>query len=403
MKRILSAACLVLTPVTALAEQGTELAHWSQSQSSDSQQQGEAPATPPAQPSDAPQQAPASGGPAATATEAKPAEEEKVKAGSAVLTPEQLAKLQGLFVSASIDQYVGLGTFVAPDRASSVGTWVNAFLSYRKIIGGRNFALGVQPFGAQGVTYEYTMPDNATGRRIVNDDARIALSMPALYKSSLTGITLNPNINIIIPTTPMSWHAGLITRLGVGGSAQRGFGLPIGSLQASLGGFATYGIYTQTANVVKPDDRRDQQGNNVVLTRAGETYADIAGNNSMINVRASVGATWLVNDWFFISGGYGVIANWKYPSTNQRDQFTPQGMTSTGQNSAREGMVEDILQFASVSVAVNITDVISASLYLYNLAPMFTRNYQGIRFPLVDYTGLPNNFTIVGLSLAATF
>lgn len=399
MKRILSAACfaLSLTPGTVLAEQGTELAHWGASSTAPQQTDGEKKDAPAA--ADAPAQPPASGGPATVTTEKK--EEKKVSAGSAVLTPEQLAKLQGLFVSASIDQYVGLGTFAAPDRAAAVGTWVNAFLSYRKIIGGRNYALGVQPFGAQGVTYEYTMPDNATGRRIVNDDARLVLSMPALYKDSLTGITLNPNINVIIPTTPESWHAGLITRVGVGGTAARGVPLPQGLLQLSLGGFATYGIYTQTANVVKIDDRRDKQGNNVVITRAGEQYADIANNNSMINFRGWLGGTWLANDWFFVSMSYGVIANWKYPVPT--DENTPKAFTSSGQGVARGGLVEDILQFGSVSIAVNITDVMSASLYLYNLAPMFTRNYQGVRFPFVNYTGLTQNFTIVGLSLAATF
>ncbi len=405
MKRILSAACLVLTPVTALApfsaqaEQGTELAHWG---ASSTPQQYDGQKDEPSQDPKQQDQAPASAGPA-TVEKAEEKKEEKISAGSAVLTPEQLAKLQGLFFSASIDQYVGLGTFVAPDRASNVGTWVNAFLSYRKIIGGRNYALGVQPFGAQGVTYEYTMPDTETGRRIVNDDARITLSMPAVYKDSLTGITLNPNINVIIPTTPESWHAGLITRIGLGGSAQRGIPLPVGSLQASIGGFATYGIYTQTANVVKVDDRRDAQGNKVVISRAGEQYADIAGNNSMINFRGSVGATWLANDWFFVSAGYGVIANWRYPSVSQVDQYTPKTLTDTGQNAGRTGMVEAISQFGSVSISVNITDVMSASLYIYNLAPMFSRDYKNVRNPFIDVTGLPNNYTILGLSLGATF
>ena len=60
------------------------------------------------------------------------------------------------------------------------------------------------------------------------------------------------------------------------------------------------------------------------------------------------------------------------------------------------------LQFGSASIAVNITDVISASLYIYNLAPMFSTDYKTVRFPFVDVTGIPNNYTILGLSLAAT-
>jgi hypothetical protein len=398
VKRILSAALLVLVPVTARAEYGTQASRWNESSPRQEAQQPAAPA-----PEKTAADAPVAPAPAETVVKGDEKQEEKVSAGSAVLTPEQLAKLQGFFFSASMDQYMGLGTFVNPNLYASLGTWVNAFISYRKIVAGKNFALSVQPFGAQGLTYEYTMPDNATGRRIVNDDARLALSMPALYKNQATGIILSPNLTVIVPTTPESWHAGMITRVGAGGAAQRLFALPVGQLQATLSGFATYGIYTQTANVVRANDRRDAQGNNVVLARGGEQIADIAANNSAINLRWGVGATWLASDWLFFSASYGMIANWKYAAVGNVDEFTPKGTDVNGNGVAWTGMSASQLQFGSVSVAVNITDVLSASLYLYNLAPLLDTQSKNIRFPFADVTGIANNYTILGLSLAATF
>ena len=396
MKRIMSAALLVLTPVSAWAEYGSEASRWERSSPREEQQ---SPSAGPAAPEKQPDAAPA--GPQTVVKEGEK-KEEKVSAGSAVLTPEQLAKLQGFFFSASMDQYMGLGTFVDPNLYASAGTWVNAFLSYRRQLGGRAVALGIQPFGAQGITYEYTMPDNYTGRRIVNDDARVTVSMPALYKNQLTGIVLTPNFNIIIPTTPESWHSGLITRIGLGGSAVRMFGLPVGSVQASVSGFATYGIYTGTANVVKASDRRDAQGNNVVLARGGEQNADIANNNAALALRWGGGATWLASDWLFFSISYGQIASWKYAATNNIDEFTPKGMDVNGNGVAWTGMSPSIAQFGSVSVSINITDVLSASLYLYNLAPLLDTQSKNIRFPFADVTGIPNNYTILGLSLGAT-
>lgn len=411
MKRLLSAALLVLTPVTASAEYGNELTRWN---TASPREEAAAPAPAPEKPADAPLAAPT--GPAVVEKADEKKDDKKVSAGSAVLTPEQLAKLQGFFFSASIDQYVGLGTFIDPNLYSSVGTWVNAFVSYRKVIGGRNFSLGVQPFGAQGVTYEYTMPDNLTGRRVINDDARLALSMPALLKEKVTGIVFSPNITVIVPTTPESWHAGLITRVGLGGAANRVFGLPQGSLMVSISGFATYGIYTSTANVTKaPNGPTRASDTATTLCRNGENICNIAGNNPAVAVRGGIGATWLATDFFFVSMSYGVIAGWNYAVTNDpNDPNNPHGRDVNGNPVARAGMVGNESQFGSVSVAINITDVLSASLYLYNLAPILQSNRKDWAFPFLDVTtretadgrgltGLQKNYTILGLSLAATF
>jgi hypothetical protein len=387
------AALVALAPHSAWAEHGTELSRWQSS--SPAQQYGAEPAAK----TDA---AKADASPA-TVSGAEPKKEEKVSAGSAVLTPEQLAKLQGFFFSASVDQYMGLGTLVDPAHYANIGTWVNAFISYRKRIMGHSFSLGVQPFGLTGITYEYTMPDNPTGRRVVSSDARMSLSMPALYKSAFSGVTVTPSVNLTFPTTPESWHAGLITRVGVGLSMDRVWDIPMGQLETYFSGIGSFGIFTRTANVTPAVGAVDQDHHHIDLGRPGEIYSDNAGNNPAIAAQASLGVTWLATSYFFVSTGYTIIGSWRYPVTNMVDQYTAMCSTTTGQSCANAGMTLVPLQSASVSVAVNLSDVMSLSAYIYNYAPLWSPAQNGVRNPWVDATGLPNNNTIVGLSLAATY
>ncbi|MDP3576093.1 MAG: hypothetical protein Q8S42_36030 [Archangium sp.] len=360
-----------------------------------------APATPPA----ASPAAPATGAPAATATattttSTAPA---TASAGSAVLTPEQLAMLSGFFFSFSVDHLLGLGTFVDPQLYANLSANINAFISYRTRLLGKAFSIGFQPFGLLGFSYEYTLPDAANGRRWSWSDARVALSMPALIKEKNTGIVITPSFNVIVPTTIESWGAGLISRLGFGLSMNKNFKTPIGTIIANFGGLGTIGLYTNSQSVVRPTTLKDPAGHQLVLCRTGETACGINNNNSFLALQGSLNVTWVARDGIFLTLGYGMQTSFLYAAATTVDEFTPPTRDTNGNPVARTGMSRSDTQSASVSLSFNLTNSISGTLYLFNFAPLLTADNKSVRFPLIDVTGLANNNTAVGFSLSATY
>lgn len=324
-------------------------------------------------------------------------------AGSAVLTPEQLAKLRGFFFSFSIDHTLGMGTFVNPELYASMVANVNAFISYRTRVFDKALSIGVQPFGLLGFSYEYTLSDADNGRRLSWSDARVAISMPALIRESNTGIVITPSFNVIVPTTIESWGAGLISRLGFGLSMNKNFKTPIGLIIANFGGLGTIGIYTNSQSLVRPT-KTDAAGHQRVICRDGEQICGVNGNNQFLALQGSLNVTWVATDSIFLTIGYGMQAGFRYAAVDQVDDATPAALDGNGNPVARVGMVRTPdTQSASVSLSFNLTDAISGTIYLANFAPLLTSDLKSVRFPFVDVTGLANNNTAVGFSLSATY
>lgn len=351
--------------------------------------------------------APATGtAPAATAsssTSSSSSSTQQASAGSAVLTPEQLASLSGFFFSFSLDHLVGMGTFVDPQLYAHLRANVNAFISYRTRIFGKAFSLGLLPFGQMGFSYEYTLPDTSNGRRLTWSDARISLSMPALFKEQNTGIVITPSFNVVVPTTIESFGAGLISRVGFGLSANKNFTTPVGKLIFNLFGLGTIGLFTNPQSVVRPVDRTDASGHALVLCRPNETACGINNNNSFLALQGSISGTWAFTDWLFLSVSYGLLTSWNYAATDVVDQYTPKAVDVNGDPVVRTGMGRSNTQSASVSISFNLTDAISGSLYMWNFAPLLTADQKSVRFPFIDVTGLANNNTTVGLSFSAVY
>lgn len=364
-----------------------------------------APPAPPAAAPAAPAAAPATAAPAAgtVQTTTQPAAQ-TASAGSAVLTPEQLAMLSGFFFSFSVDHLLGLGTFVDPQMYANFSANINAFISYRTRLFGKAFSIGFQPFGLLGFSYEYTLPDVANGRRWSWSDARVALSMPALIKEKNTGIVITPSFNVIVPTTIESWGAGLISRLGFGMSMNKNFKTPIGTIIANFGGLGTIGLYTNPQSVVRPTALTDAAGHPVVLCREGESACGINNNNSFLALQGSLSVTWVATPSIFLTLGYGMQTSFLYAAATTVDQFTPPTRDVNGNPVARTGISRSSdTQSASISLSFNLTDAISGTLYLFNFAPLMTADNKSVRFPLIDVTGLENNNTAVGFSLSATY
>jgi hypothetical protein len=229
----------------------------------------------------------------------------------------------------------------------------------------------------------------------------------------VTGIVVTPSFNVIIPTTLESWAAGLITRLGLGLAANRTFGTKLGQVIVSASAIGTFGIYRNPAKVaytekmnevVTPKVGPENVINGAICPRHSVNTCDNAGNNPLVSMQAGVNVTWAPKDWLFFSLSYGIQPNWNYASTKERDENTSKAVDSNGDPVASVGIGNGLaLQSGSVSVAINLTDAISASLYVWNWAPIWSSEVKRWRFPFWDFDGPANNYTVMGLSLSATY
>ncbi|MBK7863778.1 MAG: hypothetical protein IPJ65_35270 [Archangiaceae bacterium] len=386
----------------ARAEHGTQLAHWAGSSPG---QQADPVAPPPTQ---------AAPAPTAPQDVAGNLEKKAATKGPAtvtvVTTPDMLVGLSGLSVNASLDHYLGAGTFINSNLYASFAGAID--LSGRYL-----FKLGRVKLGASArgyVSYEYTLPDASTGRRWSWRDLSFGLSAPAVYKDALTGISFTPSLSFTVPITPESWQATTITVLSAGFNFTRSLGRF--NLALSVGGSRGFHVHPESAirnpssntavtNGASPSVDNFSDGYMRAACRGGESTCAIAGNNTAWGLSGAVSVDFRATDALSFSGSYALRTAWRYANAgNGPDQYTPQGTTSNGDSVATWGFMQaGDLVITSLSANYQITDHWGASLFVYTAMP--PRNSQGtsFRFPFWAFDGAANNYSSLGLSLSASF
>jgi hypothetical protein len=253
---------------------------------------------------------------------------------------------------------------------------------------------------------EYTLPDNPTGRRFNALDTWLYLAAKNLYTEARSKIRISGTGRVVIPTSFESRYAHMLTAVGVGLSANRGFefGTPDSQgkrwdLSLSLGDTFTKFIRT---SALRGDGAGDSTGCRSFVTGGarsgtgefGGTSADdrcggplntnfsngIVLNATLIRRRASLSAT------------YSLINEFKYSAPN--DMFTSMNAVPLGRVDAT---------WAILALGYEFTDHIGASLGLSTFQPALNSRENGLRFPLFDFSGTnANNFTQVFVGLSGT-
>lgn len=351
----------------------------------------------------APEQAtaPAAPAPAAPATGETPAEgtvttaatPQPVVSNTPVVarTPEEAAKQMGFALSVDLDHYLGMGTFVNADYYSyfAGGVSIGARLNFN--VKGVRLAASARA----ALNWEYTQPDTENARRIAPFDTRLGLSAPVLFREKFTGIAFTPSVGLTIPTSPASWQAGLITAVSLGLGAFRSFGRF--DLFAN-GGFGK-NFQTSTINGVRSTTRTDAQGNSLCLSRPGEAYCAVVGNNTNFSVSISGGVNFHVTDEFWIIGSYQFLKAWRY--SLPVDEFTPKTIDSNGATVADAVGVADRYT-AYIGMSYQLDAHYSLALGLFTLAVPKTEDNKAFRFPLWP-NNQADNVTSVNFTMSAAF
>lgn len=321
-------------------------------------------------------------------------------------TPEEQAAQSGFQFSIVLDHYVGMGTFVDPHYYAYLSALLTIAPQYIFSIGKQKLVASLTVRG----TYEYTLPDNETGRRWGLYDSRLGLSAPALFKERLTGIAFSPNVGLVIPTSPESWNAGYITSLSVGLGASKSISTV--DFRASIGGSRAF--YGQPASGLRNPNRtgtgttpRDSNGNLLSVCRNSETLCGAAGMNTAWAVSAGGQVQWRATGSLALLVGYTYIHFWREAADGGlNDGLTSATLTGNGSAAAHPGYGQSDRTIMFVDASYQLNEHYSLDLGLYTAqTPLFIDKdgVQRVRFPLLSFGSWADNATSIYFSLSAAY
>lgn len=373
------------------------------------------------------QTAPAPAAPAATTEEKKdePKADDKDKKAAApaqpqqgnaianavqARTPEEQAKQSGFQFAFGLDHYIGTGTFVNPEYYASLTAAPSVSATYLFHPGGVTMAAS----GRVIAYYEYTLPDTQNGRRFFPQDLRFGLSAPSIFKDkALTGIGITPSFGLVIPASPESFTARMITSLSLGLAATRSVNAgAVGSFDFRLTAGLSKGIYLspvggisaeQAKAIGSQDDRA--AGISGVLCRGGEAMCAAAGTNP--NFAVSLGGTmnWRVGGNFVVYAGYIYGHTFKEQVAAVNDPTLPQALDSNGNQVGRGGFGNADSARTYLGVSYQLNEHYNFDIYGYTDQPPLVRvgNTWAPRFPLGSFDNPASNNTSLVVSLGAAY
>lgn len=398
---------VVLAPALALAD--APVATASQPNDSQAQQTTTPPPPPP------------------TAEPAKKDEKKDLKAGGAAApasgqqqqnaianavqarTPEEQANQAGFQFAFGLDHYLGTGTFVNPQLYSSLVGAPSVSATYLFGIKGIRLAASARVWAF----YEYSLPDTPNGRRFFPQDTRLTLVAPALFRDkAVTGISITPSLVAVIPTSPESFTAGLITTIGAGAAVTRSVKVGGGGFDFRLTLSGSYGIYTSpVAGVRNPSTNgapvnRDAFGNQIVIGRPDETFAAVSGMNPAFSGTIGGGVNWRTGGNLLMFAGYSYTRAWNNAATtNLNDPTLPQALDSNGNQVGRGGMGGGDVTRAFIGASYQLNEHYNLDFYVFTLQSPLVR--QGdkwvVRAPIGSFTDPASNNTSFIVSLGAAY
>lgn len=356
-----------------------------------------APAATPAAPEATPATTPA---PTATpSTAAAPA----ATASGALAALEEAEKKGGFALSADLDHSLGTGTFANPSMYASFGASLSVVPRYGFFVAGKPVSASLALRGG----WEYTLPDNENGRRFSPGDTRLGFSLPGIYKNELTGIAVSPNIGFLIPTSPESWQAGLITNISAGLSLSK----TVWKLSFSLTGSGSRGFHLTGASQTPAQQssagaRIDSFQARQSTTGASEPFVSFAAFNTAWSASVGGNVALQATDELSFVVGYSYGHSWKYQGAKigpnesiplyARVCKAPDGgdMPCPGESDR-----------TSTVVAVNyqLTDHYGVSLSASTVQAPLERASGAVRFPFWAIGNYEDNVTNISFTFSASY
>ncbi len=334
--------------------------------------------------------------PAAPAAAPTASTSASASASGALAALEEKEKQGGWTLGVELDHSLGTGTFVDPALYSYFGATLSVVPRYVFVARDVKLAVSLALRGA----WEYTLPDNENGRRFSPGDTRLGLSAPGLYKNEFTGITISPSMGVLIPTTPESWQAGLITNLSVGVALAR----PVGRFNFALTANGSRGFHkTGASQVPSQQSGATEQINSFSARKSAlgkdESFVGFSAWNTAwaFNVGGNISVQ--PTDELSFVVGYTYSRSWKYYGQ-------PIGPDETLPANAKYGAGQAERTSTVIAANYQLTDHYGISLSASTLQTPRSGAMGGagyFRFPFWAINNAADNATNLSLTFSASY
>ncbi len=311
-----------------------------------------------------------------------------------VLEQEESGSRWGALVIS--DTAVGFGTFVQGyDDDPFVGQALSLRPSYRidEIPGTASLIL------RQDLSYEFTDPNNPSGRSFDYGDTVLWLVAPQLWTEQHTSITLGGEARLTAPISYASRAADKITALTLGPRFTRVFG----DFTAQLRVLGTKHFYAHSNVGLQRDEAGDtDDGVPLAHCRAGETWC--AGGAYVPSWGASLYGLLAYAFDEKLTGSlvlqYG--AGWREAAPE--DEFTSQATDVNGERIVQQGMQRTAdTAVATIDFTYQLSEIVGLSAGVVSEMPTLTADNKRLRFHLIDFATPSNNYSSLYFDVIASF
>ncbi len=319
--------------------------------------------------------------------------------GEATGTEEEKEQAGGFHVGLDLDHSLGSGTFVDTRYYAAL----NGGLSVGPSYGFKVKDVRLSASAKAGLGWEYTLPDNETGKRVAYSDIKVGLAAPAAFKNKWSGITASPSFGLTIPITPESRVATTITSLSLGVGLSRSFFEKLKATYRLTGGRS---FHVNNQVMLPASTERDSMGNLFRVCRTNANFCDSTGNNKAWSLVNFIDLGYRPTDKLAFSLSFMLSSGWKEAGDVGGPDYKPKALDVNGNPVARDGMVVGNRMAGSLGASYALTDSFEVSLGLSNGGaaggPTLTNDNKNIRFPFFDFLSPANSLTEVSLTLSAS-
>ena len=299
-------------------------------------------------------------------------------------------------VAVTLDHSVGSGTFVK-DYYAYVAARIGITPSYAFQLSGVKLLASGRISGS----YEYTPPDNPTGRRLSWDDVGLDLSAPRFFvDEKRTGIALSADVGATIPISLQSIWSSAITGLsgGVSGSRRWGKLTLLGRLGASKTLFASLDRRVPQGLA----GQRDAQDHALYICRSDPHGCLIAADRvpPLWSMGGGLNAAYAPTGKLEFSIAWGLGKTFQYPVAV--DELSTRAVYSDGTPVARAQGQSDRM-VGAFGARYRLTEAISASLEVGTIQPPLTADGKAVRFPFFAFRNVEDSFTSYSLAFSGAY
>lgn len=315
-------------------------------------------------------------------------------AGVEVDTDESGSRWGGLLIA---DTSVGFGTFVEgfdDDPFVAQALSVRPSLRIDEIPGTASLIL------RQDLSYEFTEPNNPSGRAFDWADTWLWLVAPGLWTEPLTGVTLGAEARVTLPISYESRMSDRITAVTIGPRVTRAFG----DFTAQLRVLGTKHVFAHSNAGLQRDevDTGDADGIPLAQCRAGETWC--AGGPYVPSWGASLYGLLAYQVTSAVSTSlvlqYGAM--WREAAPD--DAFTSRAVDEDGNRVVQQGLQRSAdTAVATIDVTYQLDETFGFSAGVVTQMPTRTADNRAFRFHLIDFATPANNYSSLYFDVIASF